>query len=86
MDWYLESSSRLINISIIFKVALQYHPRLIKSEVWYEMVGNPKVSGTDYLELFEKAGYKMFKDSKCQMPLDVRAALLKASVDVIMCK
>jgi len=64
----------------------QYHPRLIKSEVWYDMVGNPKVSGTDYLELFEKAGYKMFKDSKCQMPLDVRAALLKASVDVIMCK
>jgi len=45
----------------------KYQPRLIKSEVWQSMVGS---SGVDYLNRFKEAGYKFFKDSKCQIPED----------------
>lgn len=63
----------------------QYHPRLVKSEVWYSMVGSPQISGLDYLSMFAQAGYRFFRDSKCQIPVDAKSELLKRSVDVVMC-
>jgi FkbM family methyltransferase len=62
----------------------QYRPRLIKSEVWSGMVGN--ITGVDYLDKFKSAGYKVFKDTKCKIPIEnTQAELDKGSIDVVMC-
>jgi len=62
----------------------QYRPRLIKSEVWSGMVGN--ITGVDFLDKFKAAGYKVFKDAKCKIPMEnPQVELDKGSIDVVMC-
>jgi len=63
----------------------KYHPRVIKSEVWDNLVGNPEVTGVDYLNMFEGAGYRFFKDSKCETPVDAKSEVQKGGLDVFMC-
>jgi len=55
----------------------EYHPRIIKSEVWGSMTGS---SGVEYLEKFEDAGYKFFTDAGCTAQVDKYA-----TGDVFMC-
>lgn len=63
----------------------QYHPRLIKSEVWVNMTG--PTTGVEYLANFERAGYQFFKDSTCIIPMDAKNELLsRGTIDVVMCK
>jgi FkbM family methyltransferase len=68
----------------------QYHPRLIKSEVWYKMIGpaGENVPGVDYLDMFEKQGYKFFSDVKCQTPVDAKTitATMGGMESVFICK
>lgn len=67
----------------------QYHPRLIKSEVWWKMVGSAgAVDGVDYLAMFENAGYKFFADNRCQTPLDAKTEVsTKGGIEsLIICK
>lgn len=61
----------------------QYQPRLIKSEVWGNVVGS---SGSAYLKRFKDAGYNFFEDSKCQVPMDALLVVIsKKFADVFMC-
>lgn len=61
----------------------KYHPRLIKSELWGNMVGS---SGVTYLTMFETAGYKFFSDANCQTPLDAKTSVQRrGGIDVVMC-
>jgi FkbM family methyltransferase len=65
-----------------------YRPRLVKSEVWSTMTGTGGIpaSGLNYLGLFEKVGYKFFKDTKCQIPTDAKYDLTaKGVIDTYMC-
>lgn len=66
----------------------QYNPRIIRSEVWEQMIGfDGPASGHDYLGIFEHAGYSFFNDSKCKDQLDTESELAtKGAVDVYMCK
>jgi FkbM family methyltransferase len=61
----------------------QFQPRLIKTEVWDKMVNS---TGSEYLMKFEKAGYKFFSDTKCEIPMDAKAVVQHGGSDVIMCK
>jgi FkbM family methyltransferase len=76
----------------------QYHPRVIRSEVWMRMVGDSDnvaqnsfdslvgSSGAAFLDSFTNAGYKFFKDGRCAVPLDARQLLLQqGAVDLYMC-
>lgn len=60
-----------------------YHPRVIKSEAWDNMINS---TGAEYLNMFEQAGYKFFSDSKCQLPMDAKTEVRGRGLDVIMCK
>lgn len=66
----------------------RYHPRLIMSEVWIKMVGDESpTSGIDYLDLFEKAGYKFYEDNACKLPVDGKTKLrTHGGMDIVMCK
>jgi FkbM family methyltransferase len=61
----------------------RYRPRLIKSEVWEHMVGG--IDGTDYLQEFKHAGYKIFTDASCKKPMNPKTELNKGSIDVVLC-
>jgi FkbM family methyltransferase len=64
----------------------QYRPKVIKSEVWWQLVGSDgPVKGIDYLDMFTNQGYTFFSDSSCETPMDPKAALNLGSVDVVMC-
>lgn len=61
----------------------QYQPRLVKSEVWGNVVGS---SGSAYLKRFKDAGYNFFEDSKCQVPMDALLEVTsKKFADVFFC-
>jgi FkbM family methyltransferase len=68
----------------------QYHPRLIKSEVWWQMIGptGVNVPGVDYLDMFEKQGYKFYTDVKCKVPIDAKTEVVaKGGIEsLIICK
>jgi len=51
----------------------QYHPRVMKLEVWNASFG---YSGTDFLQKVEAAGYKFFSDAPCTVPTDAKASVL----------
>jgi len=57
----------------------QFHPRLIKSEVWGAMTGS---TGLEYLTKFQNAGYGFFMDAGCTKP---HPATTSAVGDIIMC-
>lgn len=61
----------------------KYKPRLIKSEVWANMVGG--MTGLEYLDKFKHAGYKIYKDARCKTTLNPQEELDKGSIDVVMC-
>lgn len=61
----------------------QYSPRLVKTELWYAMVGT---SGHHYLSMFESAGYNFFSDVKCEVPIDAKTKVRSGGIDVVMCK
>lgn len=56
----------------------QYHPRLIKSEVWINLMAPGRMaSGVEFLDMFERAGYKFFTDNKCTLPTDAKTELVQ---------
>lgn len=67
----------------------QYHPRVVISEVWSNMVGADgpgSASGIDYLDRFEKEGYHFFEDSRCKTQIDAKKKLSnEGGMDVFMC-
>jgi len=64
-----------------------YRPRLIKSEVWMNMVGDGGLAnGMEYLKMFEDAGYKFFSDARCKHPKDAMYSLFhNNTVEAVMC-
>jgi FkbM family methyltransferase len=47
-----------------------YRPRIVKTEVWPWLNGEEAVvSGGDYLRIFTSAGYQVFQDAQCKVPV-----------------
>jgi len=63
------------------KLLSDYRPRRVKAEVWNNSFGS---SGQNFLSTFENAGYKFFKDGKCQTAIDAKSEL-KGILEVFMC-
>merc|ERR1719476_782350 len=68
----------------------KYHPRIIKTEAWPKMVGpDGEMSGVQYLERFEKAGYRLFRSPDCTTPMNNTESMvelaMRETTDIFAC-